>query len=176
MPLPLPLGSEEKANKIIGLIYRHFYAKCSSSTLFTLLICPLLEYGSMIWDPISPTLISFIDLSQHHALKLVSKSWFTDYSSLLSQFCPSMLEHRRKIAKVTIIFKLKLNLMHSPNSPLISSPPPTIFQQTLWSPKLTPFLLHSTQQPSNYGTLFLPPSNLWLHHPFSNPGWRQSYF
>ena len=120
---------KKKANKIIGLIYRHFNANCSSSTLLTLykmLICPLLEYGSVIWDSISPTLISFIESTQHRALKLMSKSWSTDYSSLLSQFCLSTLEHRRKIAKVTIIFKLKLNLLHLPNSPLRSprAPPP----------------------------------------------------
>ena len=85
---------------------------------------PILEYGSVIWDPISPTLISSIESTQDHALKLVSKSWSTDYPSLLSQFCLSTLECRRKIAKVTLIFKIKLNLSHSPNSLLRPPPPP----------------------------------------------------
>ena len=113
---------KKKANKIIGLIYRHFNANCSSSTLLTLykmLICPLLEYGSVIWDPTLPTLISFIESIQHRALKLVSKSWSTDYSSLLSKFRLSTLKHRRKIVKVTIIF----NILHLLNSPLRSPPP-----------------------------------------------------
>ena len=48
-----------------------------------------------------PTLISFIESTQHLALKLMCKSWSTDYSSQLSQFYLSTLEHRRKIAKVT---------------------------------------------------------------------------
>ena len=101
--------AKKKANKIIGLIYRHFYTNCSSSTLLTLykmMIRPLLKYGSVIWDPISLTLISSIESTQHRALKLVSKSWSTDYPSLLSQvFCLPTLERRRKIkAKVTLIF------------------------------------------------------------------------
>ena len=110
---PVPNAFRKKANKIIGLIYRHFYTNCSSSTLlqlYKMIICPLLKYGSVIWDPISPTLISSIESTQHRALKLVSKSWSTDYPSLLSQFCLSTLECRRKIAKVTLIFKIKLNL------------------------------------------------------------------
>ena len=98
-----------------------------------LIIRPLLEYGSVIWDPISPTLISFIESTQHRALKLVSKSWSTDYSSLLSQFRLSTLEHKRKIAKVTIIFKLKLNLLHLPNSPL-RSPPPSPYSLRHYNP------------------------------------------
>ena len=74
---------------------------------------------------IAYTLISFIESTQHRALKIMSKSWSTDYnSSLLSQFCLSTLEYRRKIAKVTIIFKLKLNHLHLFYSPLRSPPPP----------------------------------------------------
>ena len=80
----------------------------------------------MIWDPIhvSPTLISSIVYTQHRLLKLVSESWSSDYSSLLSQFCLHTLERRRKITKATLIFKLKLNLSHSHNSPFIPLPPP----------------------------------------------------
>ena len=99
-------------------------------TLYKMLICPLFAW---VWirDPTSSTLISFIKSTQHRALKPVSKSWSTDYSSLLSQFCLSTLKHRRKIAKVTIIFKLKLNLLHLPNSPQQITSSPTIFPQTL---------------------------------------------
>ena len=72
--------AKKKANKIIGLIYRHFYTNCSSSTLLTLykmMIRPILEYGSVIWDPISPTLISSIESTQHCALKLVLVHWLS---------------------------------------------------------------------------------------------------
>ena len=173
--------SEEVGHAInywTGLICRYFYANCCSSTLLTLykmLIRPLLECGSVIWDPIPPTLISSIESrsTQHHALKLVSKSLSTDYSFLLSQFCLSTLESRRKIAKVTLIFKLKFNLMHSPNSPLRSPPPPQYslkhYDPHNYLPIICKILFHSTQQPSNYGTLFLLLSNPWLHLPFSNP-------
>ena len=95
----------------LPLHYLHF-TKCWSAHSLSM---------AVVWDPTSPTLTSSIESTQHH---IVAKSWSTDYSSLPSQFCLSTLEHRRKKAKVTVIFKSKLNLLHLPNSPLRSPPPP----------------------------------------------------
>ena len=153
--------------RTVGLIYRHLYGNYPSSTLLTLVvICPLLEYGSMICDPISPTLISSIESSQHCALKLVSKSWYTDYYFLLSQFCLSTLERRRKIAKVTLIFKLKLNLMHSPNSPLRSPPPPPYSLRHYDPHNYLPIMCKT----HSFSILFYPTAiKLWLFLLPSNP-------
>ena len=155
----------------VGLIYRHLYGNCSSSTLLTLVVIrPLLEYGSVICDPISPTLISSIESSQRCALKFVSKSWSTDYYFLLSQFCLSMLERRRKIAKVTLIFKLKLNLMHSPtcNSPFRSPPPPPYYFRH-YDPH-TCNCLPIICKTHSFSILFYPSAiKLWLFLLPSNP-------
>ena len=100
----------KKAKKVLGLIYRHFYLHCTSSTLLTLyftLVRPILEYCSVIWDPSSLTTISALESVQCFALKLVSKSWSTDYNFLLSSLNITTLAQRRRSAKILTIFKLK---------------------------------------------------------------------
>ena len=178
---------KKKANKVIGLIYRHFYANCyylhctiakcwSAHSLST----ALSQWSGTHYHLLTSPLANLP--GQHCALKLLSKSWPTDYSFLLSQFCLSTLERRRKLTKVAIIFKLKLNLMHSPNSPLRSPPPPPYSLKHYDPHNYLPIIckthffstsFYPMQQPSN-----LFPSNPWLHLPFSisNPGWRQSSF
>ena len=62
------------------------YIHCSSSTLLTLyklLVHPILEYAAVIWDPVFHTNSNSLESVQHFTLKIVSKSWFSDYSSLL---------------------------------------------------------------------------------------------
>ena len=103
--------------------------------------------------------------SQHRVLKLVSKSWPTDYSFLLSQFCLSTLERIGiKIAKVAVIFKLKLNLMHLHNSPLRSPPPPPYSLRHYDPHNYLPIIckthffstsFYPMQQPSNYSPQIL---------------------
>ena len=78
-----------KAKRILGLIYRQFYQSCPPSTLLVLyksLVRPVLEYCSILWDPSSKNTINSIESVQYLALKIVSKSWNSDYESLLSQF------------------------------------------------------------------------------------------
>ena len=78
-----------KAKRILGLIYRQFYQSCPPSTLLVLYKClvrPVLEYCSILWDPSSKNTINSIESVQYLALKIVSKSWNSDYESLLSQF------------------------------------------------------------------------------------------
>ena len=104
-----------KAKRILGLIYRQFYQSCPPSTLLVLyksLVRPALEYCSILWDPSSKNTINSIESVQYLTLKIVSKSWNSDYESLLSQFNLQTLQYRRKKAKVIEIFKLKYRLSH----------------------------------------------------------------
>ena len=116
-------STKKKAQKIIGLIYRQFYTHCSSSTLLTLyklLVRPILEYAAVIWDPVFHTNSNSLESVQHFALKIVSKSWFSDYSSLLSIYNLPTLNQRRKRAKMIQLYKEKFNLSHILESPLKS--------------------------------------------------------
>ena len=103
-------STKKKAKKILGLIYRHFYQHCPSSTLITLyktLVRPILEYAAVIWDPTSKSASNSLESVQHFALKLSSKSWSSNYSSLLTSFKIPTLLHRRKCAKIIVIHKSK---------------------------------------------------------------------
>ena len=141
---------KKKAKKILGLIYRHFYQHCPSSTLITLyktLVRPILEYAAVIWDPTSKSASNSLESVQHFALKLSSKSWSSNYSSLLTSFKIPTLLHRRKCAKIIVIHKSKSGLSHSINSPL--------------RPALTP--LHLTRQfsPLNFQPIFCRTSSYY---------------
>ena len=101
-----------KAKRFLGLIYRQFYHYSSSSTLlslYTTIVRSILEYGSTIWDPSSPALSTSVEKVQFFALKIISKTWSTSYSNLLSSVNISSLEHRRR-SELLLFFKLSNNL------------------------------------------------------------------
>ena len=109
-----------KARKLIGIIYRHFYRSCSPSTrlsLYLSIVRPVLEYCCSVWDP-SPTYSSMLESVQFFALKVISKSWNSSYASLLIQFKISPLSVRRLRYKLLCLFKLRHNLLFIPSSPI----------------------------------------------------------
>ena len=109
-----------RSQKLLDLIYRQFYNTCSPNTilsLYTTIVRPVLEYGSIIWDPKSTLLISSLQKVQHFALKIASKSWSSSSESLLSKFHLPTLHLRRTKAKLIQNFKLHHNISHSHNNP-----------------------------------------------------------
>ena len=97
-------------------------------TLYKTLVRPILEYAAVIWDPTSKSASNSLVSVEHFALKLFSKSWSSNYSSLLTSFKIPTLLHRRKCAKIIVIHKSKSGLSHSINSPL-SRPALTLTRQ-----------------------------------------------
>ena len=99
----------------LGLIYRQFYINSSTNTLyspFTLpLLCPVLEYGSPIWDPPSSSLSSTLESVLHFALKLPCKLWSHD--SLLSSLTICSLVHHYPKPKLFLLYKTTHHLHHS---------------------------------------------------------------
>ena len=95
-----------KSGKILGLLFRYFSPHCSS-TLIRLcisLVRPILEYGSIIWDPSSPTLSHSLDSVQHFALKIASKFRSSLIPIILSEFnLPSLASCHQK-AKLIFFF------------------------------------------------------------------------
>ena len=150
-----------KARKRLGLIYRHFYHHCPSSTLLTLykmLVSPILEYGAAIWDPPSLTAISSLESVQHFALKMASKSWASSYPSLLSQFAIKPLEQRKKNCKASSLFKLKFGFSHSINCPLISPSPPLLFSRNYNRHDFAPIFCKSATYMNSF---YLTSIKLW---------------
>ena len=124
---PHILSIIKRARHLIGLFYRHFYRSCPSSTLLSLyksLVLPILEYSCIIWNPL-PTagLSSLLKSVQHFALKLISKSWSSSYSTLLSKLNVKSLSSRRHKIKLITIFKIHHNLLFYPDPPISSATP-----------------------------------------------------
>ena len=67
-------------------MYRRFYKHSSSNTLlklYTSYIRPHLEYAAISWDPYLKKDIALLEDVQKFALKVCTKSWDQDYSTLL---------------------------------------------------------------------------------------------
>ena len=79
-------------------------------SLYRTLVRPILEYGAVVWDPPSNTVSHLLKITQLFALKLSSKTCSADYSSLLSKFNLTILQHRSNKAKLIFIFKQKFSL------------------------------------------------------------------
>ena len=100
----------------LGLIYQQFYINSSTDTLLSLyltIVCPVLEYGSSIFDPPSSSLSSTLESVLHFALKLPSKSWSQLYDSLLSSLNICSLEHHYPKPKLSLLYKITHHLHHS---------------------------------------------------------------
>ena len=107
-----------RSRKLLGLIYRQCSVLLTPSYPYILpLSAPVLEYGSIIWDHKSTSLISSLEKVQHFALKIASKSWSSSYESLLSKFHLPTLHLRLTKAKLIQFFKLHHNISHSLNNP-----------------------------------------------------------
>uniref|UniRef100_A0A1X7UW12 Uncharacterized protein n=1 Tax=Amphimedon queenslandica TaxID=400682 RepID=A0A1X7UW12_AMPQE len=89
----------KRTKQLIGLIYHQFYSLSSPTTLLSL-------YNTICF-----------------ALKMISKSWFTPYSTLLSSLNLTTLEHQRKRSKLLFFYKINNGLTHL-TLPLTPHPPP----------------------------------------------------
>ena len=74
-----------KVKKVLDLLFQHFCANSSNSTLITLYINfvrPILEYCAAIWDPSSPSRSLSLESVQRFAL-----NWYPNYAPLLLLPC-----------------------------------------------------------------------------------------
>ena len=106
------------SRKILGLLFRHFSPNSFPSTfikLYTSLVRPILEYGSIIWDPSYPTLSRSLDSVQLFTLKIASKFHSSLIPIILSEFnLPSLASHSQK-AKLIFLFKLYHHFIYFPS-------------------------------------------------------------
>ena len=147
-----------KSRKILGLLFRYF-SPHSSSTLIRLcisLVHPILEYGSIIWDPSSPTLSHSLDSVQLFALKITSKFRSSLIPIILSEFNLPSLASRRQKDKLIFIFKLYHHFIYFPSQIIHPSLPSLLTLSALFTQTtlfvhllenlifIIPIYLHST--------------------------------
>ena len=76
-----------KARRTVGLLYRNFYVNSDTTSLLQLyvsLVRPLLEYACQVWHPHLVRDIAKLERVQKLALRLCTKQWTLNYSTLLS--------------------------------------------------------------------------------------------
>ena len=111
-----------KTRRLIGIMYRRFYKHSSSNTLlklYTSFIRPHLEYAAISWDPYLKKDIALLEDVQKFALKVCTKSWDQDYSTLLAKSHLPSLETRRHQAKLCNLYNIMNELTYYPNAPLL---------------------------------------------------------
>ena len=109
-----------KTRKLIGMLYRNFYQFSSPSVMAKLykpLIRPHLEYACTIWDPHLRKDIQALENVQKFALRVCSKSWSSDYATLLDTLSIPTLSDRRDTLKLCLLFNILTDRVTYPSCP-----------------------------------------------------------
>ena len=103
----------KKANQKLGIIARLFKNKNSRNIipLYVTIVRPLLEYNSAIWAPITKKYDQQIEKVQKKMLKLLSDVEDLPYQQKLKKVKLLSLRARRIQQQLTIVFKMKNNLI-----------------------------------------------------------------
>ena len=92
-----------RARKILGVIYRQFYANATSAVLLQLsMVRPHVEYAAAVWSPHLKKDIALIEGVQKFALSGV---WCMA-SKLSSSSLPLQLEDRRLVMKLCVLYQI----------------------------------------------------------------------
>ena len=88
------------------------HAKCN---IYKIMVRPILEYGSTIWDPHTHLNINLLESIQRTAARFCYNNYFklSCVSRMLSQLSLPNLQQRRKISKCIMTFKIILDWRHS---------------------------------------------------------------
>ena len=100
-----------KAKKIVGLIYRQFYAWSSPVALlqlYTSLVRPHLEYTTQVWNPHLAKDIQKLEGVQKFALRVCSRQWTSPFGSMFHSLSLRHVE----------FYKLVDGLFEFPNFPI----------------------------------------------------------
>ena len=112
-----------KTRRLVGIFYRQFYKHSSQDTmlhLYTSFIRPHLEYATAAWDPFLMKDIELLENVQKFALRVCTKSWDSNYSSLLEISHLPSLQTRRLHTKLCNLFKITNGLTFHPNAPTLN--------------------------------------------------------
>ena len=106
----------KKANRILGFLRRNLKISSQSikETAYKALVRPVLEYASTVWDPFTEEQVTSIEKVQRRAARFVKNKYQRQASvqHMLSELGWETLESRRKIARLTMMYKINHGLVH----------------------------------------------------------------
>ena len=109
----------KKAKQTLGVIRRNLN-KCPThikSIAYTALVRPILEYASASWDPHCLKHIKTLERIQRQAARFCTQNYSREpgtLTQLLKDLQWDTLQTRRKIKRLTIIYKMEHNLIDVP--------------------------------------------------------------
>ena len=92
----------KKLKKLIGILFRRFYAHTNQLTPFKLyiaLIRPHLEYACQVWNPYLKKETEQLEKVQRFALRMCMKQWDASYSDLFGVVCHFNISRPEKVLK-----------------------------------------------------------------------------
>ena len=112
-----------KAAQINGFLYRNL-SQCPphvKTTCFKLMVRPILEYATSVWDLQTNINIQALESVQRHAARfcLGDYSRYSSVTSMLLLLGLPSLQSRRLLAKLTIMYKIINGHLHIPSNSLI---------------------------------------------------------
>ena len=115
-----------KANRTLGFLKRNL--KINSLRLkqqaYISLVRPQLEYASPAWDPYNKDIIHQIEMVQRRAARYVTNKYDrrSSVTDILNNLRWKSLQQRRQDARLTLIYKIKNNLVHLDNNNRLTPP------------------------------------------------------
>ena len=100
-------STTSRARRLVGLLFWQYYHYADTNVLKKHLVRPHLEYAVPIRDPYTAKDCDLVESVQRFAGRVCLKSW--DIEILNSLNLPS-LETRRKVQKLTLLYKFVNNL------------------------------------------------------------------
>ena len=109
-----------KARQVNAFLHRNIsncptHVKCN---IYKIMVRPILEYGSTIWDPHTHRNINLLESIQRTAARFCYNNYFklSSASRMLNQPSLPNLQQRRKRSKCIMMFKIINNLIDIPAS------------------------------------------------------------
>ena len=112
-------GVVNKANRTLGFLRRNL--KISSRNIkeraYKAFVRPLLEYASSIWDPHTKKAVGKLEMVQRRAARFVLNRYrnTSSVSNMIDILGWQSLEERRRIQRLTLLYKIRGGLVHCPD-------------------------------------------------------------
>jgi hypothetical protein len=104
-----------KANSTLSFLRRNISASppAAKSKAYSTYVRPTLEYSSTVWAPHTEKLVNQLEMVQRRAARFVNRDYqrTSSVTSMLANLQWNSLEHRRNIARVSMLYRIHHHLV-----------------------------------------------------------------